>query len=683
MKNQNEFLEALEEELRFLKAKEIHEILKHYRDKISTEIDYGTPEEKVISNLPLPKDIANEIYKSKGISYLEIQKKKYRQKEILKAILSGAIIVLMLVLSISCLSFFVISSIEFNKLLGELPSFTTYLDKILIPLLVILLDITLISIILFVIDLFYIIISSFLVNILRAFKKTYRVHYKFQDFSITGSLKKLAKKKNVVAIVLAGSATLSLIVFGASLFSKGYIYRSINNDPNNEIIEEYDNNLKEINIQGNDAKVIFQIDEKLTKIKVEYKYEFSNLFTKDYKDQSLTITNIGSKKFGLFGLLDEPSPSITITLPNTSYLENININLYDGELHLNKLDNTKLDVKADIKNNCNIYVYCCKLNKLETSGYKTVIKVANLDEKNELILPNEDIIDINSVDIKSSTGEIYIGGINTTSLTINNTNAKTRIMNCYLDSFVFKTIGGDTYIDEIVSDDITYSSQSSINGLEVIQCNTIILSAEKAGVIDVTRLMCTGKVELSAYTGGTITISRVKAKEIQLTPSPDDEGNEKEVPIITGTVILNYVNTPEEIKDHDTAKVASLKNMFNSFVIESSLIFGKSAGEVHINRSNIDTLNLYHTSSALKVAYTNINGNAKFHLDTDKSVIFNDVFGTDIHFLLKHTKLQYFVDKEDTENIGKIAKFYYKFDGVNHGIDTNVERELEPNEQNG
>ena len=95
---------------------------------------------------------------------------------------------------------------------------------------------------------FYIIISNFLVNILKSIKKSYRVHYKFQDFSISGIIKNKCKKKNVVAIVLAGSATIALIVSFASLFTKGYIYRSLNNVPANLIEKQYDGKIKDINI---------------------------------------------------------------------------------------------------------------------------------------------------------------------------------------------------------------------------------------------------------------------------------------------------------------------------------------------------------------------------------------------------------------------------------------------------
>ena len=62
-----EFLEALVEELRYLPAKQVNEVLKHYRDKIDVEIDYGTPEEKVIENMKTPKEIAENIYKMHGV----------------------------------------------------------------------------------------------------------------------------------------------------------------------------------------------------------------------------------------------------------------------------------------------------------------------------------------------------------------------------------------------------------------------------------------------------------------------------------------------------------------------------------------------------------------------------------------------------------------------------------------
>ena len=128
MKTQNEFLECLEEELRFLKAQEIQEILKHYRERIATEIDYGAPEEKVIKNLPDPKDIAKEIYDARGISFLEIQKRKYRRAEIIKAIISSFVVALMLVLFVSVSIYIGYVLLGVNKILLSLPALTSRLD---------------------------------------------------------------------------------------------------------------------------------------------------------------------------------------------------------------------------------------------------------------------------------------------------------------------------------------------------------------------------------------------------------------------------------------------------------------------------------------------------------------------------------------------------------------------------
>jgi len=65
MKTQAEFLGELEEELKYLNAKDASQILKHYRDKINVALDYGESLQKVMATLPEPKKIAEEIYASK------------------------------------------------------------------------------------------------------------------------------------------------------------------------------------------------------------------------------------------------------------------------------------------------------------------------------------------------------------------------------------------------------------------------------------------------------------------------------------------------------------------------------------------------------------------------------------------------------------------------------------------
>ena len=110
-----EFLEALVEELRYLPAKQVNEVLKHYRDKIDVEIDYGTPEEKVIENMKTPKEIAENIYKMHGVNYLEKRKKNVKFKNICISILNSILI-------LACLMIFIVGSIFVFRIIGNMAS---------------------------------------------------------------------------------------------------------------------------------------------------------------------------------------------------------------------------------------------------------------------------------------------------------------------------------------------------------------------------------------------------------------------------------------------------------------------------------------------------------------------------------------------------------------------------------
>ena len=59
-----EYLIELEEELKFLPKNKRESILIIYREKINNLIDLGEDEEKIVSELPLPRDIAESQYSS-------------------------------------------------------------------------------------------------------------------------------------------------------------------------------------------------------------------------------------------------------------------------------------------------------------------------------------------------------------------------------------------------------------------------------------------------------------------------------------------------------------------------------------------------------------------------------------------------------------------------------------------
>lgn len=660
MKTQNEFLEALEEELRFLKGKEIHEILKHYREKIDTEIDYGTPEEKIIKNLPLPADIANDIYKSKGISYLEIQKKKYRQKEVVKAVLSAFIILFMTILFVGVTSFFVYAAVGFNKMFVEIGSFNKSLDTILIGSLIIALDICILSILVFVFDLFYIIITTFLINILKASKKTYKVHYKFQDFTISGTIKDKCKKKNVIAIILASSAALSVIIFSASLLSKGYVYRSFNNVPLNSVDKEIKENIKNINIVGTNANIRFEIDEELDNLVVSYGYEFNKNIDITSKEGNLDIKNIGSKSFGLFGLLDEPYSTITFIMPSAEYLRNINITLDSGSVYLKQILNISLSVNLNIYDN-QIYLENTNLKELVIDGYKTDTKIANLDK-------DVDYFRINNLTVNVSSGSLAMEGISVNNFIFENLNADCVIKKCQINDFYFKTNNGKTIFYEVSGKTIKYVTRSANNILDDIEFANAYFEANRASSIYITRLMVQEKLTLATYTGGSITISRLKAKETVFGENEDD--------VVTGNIVLNYVNRDDIIGDNDPNELVESKNKYNAFKVVNTSIIGRSEGAIYINRSTIEELNIKQIASALQVSDSEIVKKAVFDVDTAKNLTFTDVIGTDIHFVLKHTKLVYYNSDNNLNN----TKCYVKFIGASYGIDSNIKPEVDQGE---
>ena len=105
-----EYLIELEEELKFLPKSKRESTLIIYREKINNLIDFGESEEKIVASLPSPQSIAEGLYSSEGIDYLEKRKKQSKQKANFKAIVS-AFIILLLVSSTIVLTWFTFGSI--------------------------------------------------------------------------------------------------------------------------------------------------------------------------------------------------------------------------------------------------------------------------------------------------------------------------------------------------------------------------------------------------------------------------------------------------------------------------------------------------------------------------------------------------------------------------------------------
>lgn len=641
MKSQNEYLQELEEELRYLKPKEINEIVKHYRDKISVEIDYGVSEEKVIEQLPNPSDVAKNIYDSRGISYLEIQKRRYRRKQIVNAIISSIILVVLAVLFTSLLSYLAITTVNMNTLIGRAIAFEKMLDTILTVLFVILYDILLILALIYIIDLLYILCSYFLINVLKTFKKTYKTYYKFQDFTINGFLSKKTKIEKFPLKAIGIVGILLVIVLISSVSTKGYVYRALMDKPEFSEILEYDLNTKEININANDANVYFVIDESTNKVSVNYQYEFKNTVDLNYQEKVLTINKNSVTSFDIFKLLDEPTPIIYITLPSLEYLKKINIKIeQSGIVSFKDINTLSLETSIDLYSG-RIYLENVNAATFKIDTFKADIKIANTTEE-------EDMFWINNLDINVDMGSVSIEGYRFNKLDLVNSRASLVLSKLEIREFVLNNGAGSIVMNEISGRILDYTSKTSVNRIYDLVYDEATIKLFATCSLDVTRMYVKNDLKVNLSNQSSFLARYLKTNNLAITSS-------------SSTIIIYDFNHNVEITEEDQLK--ALKETFNSYqVTKPKVSIENTSGDTLIDSSNIDTLELNQKGKQIELSNINLN---KLTLTADnvKIVEASEVYGNDVFFILYSSKLKYYNDNDTNQ-------YRIKYTGTS-GIETN------------
>lgn len=641
MKSQNEYLQELEEELRYLKPKEINEIVKHYRDKISVEIDYGVSEEKVIEQLPNPSDVAKNIYDSRGISYLEIQKRRYRRKQIVNAIVSSIILVVLAVLFTSLLSYLAITTVNMNTLIGRAIAFEKMLDTILTVLFVILYDILLILALIYIIDLVYILCSYFLINVLKTFKKTYKTYYKFQDFTINGFLSKKTKIEKFPLKAIGIVGILLVIVLISSVSTKGYVYRALMDKPEFSEILEYDLNTKEININANDANVYFVIDESTNKVSVNYQYEFKNTVDLNYQEKVLTINKNSVTSFDIFKLLDEPTPIIYITLPSLEYLKKINIKIeQSGIVSFKDINTLSLETSIDLYSG-RIYLENVNAATFKIDTFKADIKIANTTEE-------EDMFWINNLDINVDMGSVSIEGYRFNKLNLVNSRASLVLSKLEIREFILNNGAGSIVMNEISGRILDYTSKTSVNRIYDLVYDEATIKLFATCSLDVTRMYVKNDLKVNLSNQSSFLARYLKTNNLAITSS-------------SSTIIIYDFNYNAEITEEDQLK--ALKETFNSYqVTKPKVSIENTSGDTLIDSSNIDTLELNQKGKQIELSNINLN---KLTLTADnvKIVEASEVYGNDVFFILYSSKLKYYNDNDTNQ-------YRIKYTGTS-GIETN------------
>lgn len=459
-----EFLTELEEELIYLKPKDAGEVLKFYREKINVMIDYGDDEDKIIASLPKPKKIAEDIYKSKGKTFLESRKKQVNRASRVKAVFYTLLILIIAIGLFSITAFFALNIYQLGRLFILSFSMASFIDKLSLALFILLYIFILIIALVYIFDLLYIMACHFLYPVLLEVKKNSKdKEYKFLSFTISGFIEEKSKKKNLVSKVLIGMVC-GLLVFGIVNFvSKGYMYRSSNNDV--ELKEE-------IKVLGIFEEIIIEESTTFVKVKqdtvgqvtIKYYNEFNNKLSYTVDSNKLIIHPIKLSTFDLFGFLDEPLSTIEIIIPMTMDVKIVDINLNSGYFDIVDF-NKAIDFKFS-GNNSTFALTRSTINNLYVEGNN--LNIASEENNiNDVALKLEDgrfcsVKDTyQSLVVENHLADFILQNANVNNININASSAKTALDKITSNELTMKDVNSESLLQDIVSENIKIISYAN------------------------------------------------------------------------------------------------------------------------------------------------------------------------------------------------------------------------------
>lgn len=496
MTTKKEFLDALAEELRFLPAKQVNEVLKHYRDKIDVDIDYGIPEEKVIDGLKKPEEIAKNIYEMHGVNYLNKRKKRTSVKNFFIATLCVLLILACFILLLFGSVFIWRIIFNMGSLILHTFTFTSILDTVLTAIAILGYLLVMVIAYIYILDLFIILTNELIIKILNCNEKTRGKTYPFMDFSFTLCFNKITKKPKFL-LKLLGVCAAFFVLFGIiSTTTKGYFYRSFNDLPSLKEETLILQDITEINVSSNELKVEIKLDKTLTYPKLVYEYEFDKMHY-DISEQVLQITTDNKKTYDLFNLIKSPTSKLTIYLPN-SLIEKINIDIEYADVVVEKINTSNLNV--DILSG-NLAIIGSNITCVDTFLYTGQI------------VSSENIIQTNKLTQKS--GEYSSTKDNIESFIHQNESTDITIVNTNIDSYELNNISGTIYLEKVSSKKMKVISSTSVNELYDLNCDDLDYTIQSTGKVTITRSKF-NDLNITSLNNSYQIINYVKAKNITL-----------------------------------------------------------------------------------------------------------------------------------------------------------------------
>lgn len=442
-----EYLIELEEELNFLPKNKRESTLIVYREKINNLIDLGESEEKIIAELPSPREIAESQYSSEGIDYLNKRKKLTKQKATTKAIIS-AFVLLMLVSAVVVLSWFTFGSII--KIVGLIFKVKGILEIVINTCLVISYIAVLLLAYIYLLDLLHMIFNMLLENILIVFDK----NPKFLDNSLMDYIDKLTKKPKLFGKILAVAAGCLLMFLVIGYFTKTYFYRSFGEIKTEEYVETltYNNStFDKFVIDIDTANIVLSTGEEFKMI-VSSEFERNNLLT--LTDSTLTFTTDTLQEFDMFGLFTEPIPYIEITVP-----QNLNIicKTHSGFIQMEKSNLNDLTIQT---NSSGVYISESSMNKVNISQNKGGLQISNSN--------------FNIGSINTMGGSVLLEKNTCVELNYINDTAKVNINDTALDKLTLTSNTGNVFINKMNNNETYIETQNCTLDLKQVHSSSNI-----------------------------------------------------------------------------------------------------------------------------------------------------------------------------------------------------------------
>lgn len=452
-----EYLQALEEELKYLPAKETRKVIQIYQDKINNALDYGDKIEKVLKELPSPAEVAKGIYDSKKVNYLDKRQREYRHKEMINGITSLILSVIVILIFVGILGY--LSIVSFN-MLEIIPKFASQ-DKIIMSGFVIAYFIAMILVIIYLLDL-GIMISMFLLSKFLQLFSNLKIDYdQLQNFSISGLFEKWTKKKNFLGKILLGMGVIMVILGATSIVSDGYLNRSFSDivTEENEEIVEVSNDITEIVLENTNAKVIIQKGENFRIIKNS---EFDRHFMVGKNNQQLTISFDERRNYDFLGLLNEPTIVIKIEVPE-NVVPSLNIKLNTGQIALENVGLNKATfelLSGDIAlKDVNISEFSFVTEDGELNSNSCHYDKATLNIEHGRLASSEDTY--GNTELNNGSGEVAIQNNTYDALKVNNTSGTVVIQKSNIKVYDYVSVASILTMSEIDSEYFNLTSKNA------------------------------------------------------------------------------------------------------------------------------------------------------------------------------------------------------------------------------